>query len=192
MAVSSWSCALWAPRQPIRLRRLVPGERLSGEVGERAEALTHVDEMLRMMVRRGKSGEEGVGDLLVSITVTVAEGDWDERLEGRRVGVEGDMAVKRRDTEADGNDLAEEAEAMEMVEERGRRAERASASKASSSETSCWSSGRDALKREALGVAASSPSSKQDRRDGASEPAAFPWCAEEAASDESVRMDGGF
>lgn len=55
----------------------------------------HVDERLRISVRRGKRGEEGVGDLLVSMTVNVLVGEGEETaLVERRGDVE--RAARRR------------------------------------------------------------------------------------------------
>ncbi len=79
----------------MRLRSEAPGERVKGEVGDLEEVLMHVDERLRISVRRGKRGEEGVGDLLVSMTVSVFVGEGEETaLVERRGDVE--RAARRR------------------------------------------------------------------------------------------------
>lgn len=99
MAVSSCKRAASVARQPMRLRRAALGDRETGEVGD---LLKHVDERLRNRVRRGKSGEEGVGDLLVNMTVKVAEGGSDgTTVMERRGDVDRDMAARRRVPELD-------------------------------------------------------------------------------------------
>lgn len=66
----------------MRFRSAVEGERDAGEVGDLMVVEMQVDEMLRMRVRRGKRGEEGVGDLLVNMRVRVADGDEEDDAAG--------------------------------------------------------------------------------------------------------------
>lgn len=92
---SSARAAELNPLQPILLRRCE-----GGEVGDdREDVLMQVDERLRINVRRGKRGEEGVGDLLVNMIETVPEGE-DAVDKGRVEGKSGmDIAFSRRCTE---------------------------------------------------------------------------------------------
>ena len=151
MDVSSCILALRLPRHPIRFRM---GE---GEVGD---LLRHVDERLRRRVRRGKRGEEGVGDLLVSMTVRVVEGDCGMAVGERRgEAVESDMAARRRATEVE-----DWVEVMDVVDDRERRGGIGGAfGKVLLATRSLWSR-IGAWKSEALGVSVSSSSLKQEPR----------------------------
>lgn len=142
---------------------------LSVPLGEVGDLLTHVEDRLRISVRRGNKGVEGVGDRSVNMSGTVADGDCVGTALDRRGEV--DMAARRRVTELEV--LDEVMEANEMVDERGRCGGEGDVVGASCLETRSGRSGT--LKSDALGVIASSSSpSKQERREVLSESAAEP------------------
>lgn len=115
MEIASSSCTLAAlmPLQPMRLRRAPLGDR--GEAGDNNVVPTQVDDTLRISVRRGNKGEDGVGDLLVSTKCTVAEGERVQDAECLSTGEMGsDIAERRRATEL----VVRHEQALDVVEDR--------------------------------------------------------------------------
>jgi hypothetical protein len=75
IVVSACMRALSAPLHPMRLRIFASTDGVIGDVGDLSCAFMHVADRLRISVRRGNNGDEGVGDWLVSTTGTVATGE---------------------------------------------------------------------------------------------------------------------
>jgi len=151
----------------MRLQSAALGERHMGELGDFAAALTHVDESRRIRLRRGNMGEQGVTALLDNTTATLAEGDDnDASLLDRRGDVDIDMAASRRATVLE--DCVEASDATEAVVSRTCTGEQDEERCVSVLKTPSFGSRSALLKWEALGVSASSSSSKQERSEALS------------------------